>query len=325
MSFRFNHKYVLLTYAQCGDLDGFAVMEKISSLGAECIVAREHHEDGGVHLHVFCEFERKFRSRRADVFDVDGVHPNIEPSKGTPEKGYDYAIKDGDVICGGLARPSARPTTNGNTFDKWSQITSAESRDEFWSLVHELDPKSAACNHSSLVKYCDWKYRERIPDYKTPAGISFDSGGIDGRDSWLQQSGIGLDEPLVGKLSYTSQGGIPPTGKTLWARSLGAHIYCVGMISGDECIKTDVDYAIFDDIRGGIKFFPSFKEWLGCQQWITVKRLYREPKLRLWGKPSIWISNTDPRNEMLQSDVEWMNLNCTFIEVNSAIFHANIQ
>lgn len=112
------------------------------------------------------------------------------------------------------------------------------------------------------------------------------------------------------------------TGKTLWARSLGSHIYCVGLISGEECLK-DVDYAVFDDIRGGIKFFPSFKEWLGCQAYVTVKCLYREPKLRKWGKPSIWVSNTDPRNEMLQPDVEWINANCIFVAVDSPIFRAN--
>lgn len=82
----------------------------------------------------------------------------------------------------------------------------------------------------------------------------------------------------------------------------------------------DVDYAVFDDIRGGIKFFPSFKEWLGCQAWITVKQLYREPKLVPWGKPAIWISNTDPRDEMLMVDIEWMNANCIFIEVKDSIF-----
>lgn len=116
------------------------------------------------------------------------------------------------------------------------------------------------------------------------------------------------------------------TGKTLWARSLGTHIYCVGLISGDECLKAQmVDYAVFDDMRGGIKFFPSFKEWLGCQAWVTVKCLYREPKLVKWGKASIWISNTDPRNEMLQSDVDWMEANCIFVEVKDPIFRANTE
>jgi len=116
------------------------------------------------------------------------------------------------------------------------------------------------------------------------------------------------------------------TGKTLWARSLGPHIYCVGLVSGDECLKSgDVEYAVFDDLRGGIKFFPSFKEWLGCQAWVTVKCLYREPKLVKWGKPSIWLSNTDPRHEMSQEDVHWMEANCYFVEINSPIFRANTE
>lgn len=116
------------------------------------------------------------------------------------------------------------------------------------------------------------------------------------------------------------------TGKTLWARSLGAHIYNVGLVSGTECMKVaDVKYAVFDDMRGGMKFFPSFKEWLGAQPWVSVKCLYREPKLMKWGKPSIWISNDDPRHSMEISDVSWLEKNAVFIEINSPIFHANTE
>lgn len=118
------------------------------------------------------------------------------------------------------------------------------------------------------------------------------------------------------------------TGKTLWARSLGTHVYTVGMVSGGELKKVendDVKYAIFDDIRGGMKFFPAFKEWLGCQAYVTVKELYREPKLVKWGKPSIWVANDDPRLVMEASDVSWLEANCIFIEVTEAIFRANIE
>lgn len=116
------------------------------------------------------------------------------------------------------------------------------------------------------------------------------------------------------------------TGKTLWARSLGTHVYSVGMVSGSELKKAsndDVKYAVFDDIRGGIKFFPAFKEWLGAQTYVTVKELYREPKLVRWGKPSIWISNDDPRHVMDAGDVSWLNSNCIFVEVSSPIFRAS--
>ncbi len=86
-----------------------------------------------------------------------------------------------------------------------------------------------------------------------------------------------------------------------------------------------VDYAVFDDIRGGIKFFPAFKEWLGGQQHVTVKRLYKEPKLVAWGKPAVWLSNKDPRHEMDASDVSWLEENAYFVEVNNPIFRASIE
>jgi hypothetical protein len=98
------------------------------------------------------------------------------------------------------------------------------------------------------------------------------------------------------------------------------------MVSGLELKKAsndDVKYAVFDDIRGGIKFFPAFKEWLGCQAYVTVKELYREPKLVKWGKPAIWISNDDPRLVMEAGDVTWLEANCIFIEVTEPIFRAS--
>uniref|UniRef100_A0A8E7L4A7 Replication-associated protein n=1 Tax=Phoenicopteridae Genomoviridae sp. TaxID=2814986 RepID=A0A8E7L4A7_9VIRU len=195
--FEFNAKHVLVTYAQCGDLDPWRVMERFSSLGAECIIGREHHEDGGLHLHVFADFGRKFRSRKTDILDVDGRHPNIVPSEGTPEKGYDYAIKDGDVVCGGLARPEPRRVGVGSVAEKWTRITQAENRDEFWALCHELDPKAAACNFNALSKYADWRFAEKPTEYEHPRGFGFVPGDVDGRDDWVSQSGIGLDESFL--------------------------------------------------------------------------------------------------------------------------------
>lgn len=85
----------------------------------------------------------------------------------------------------------------------------------------------------------------------------------------------------------------------------------------------DAEYAVFDDIRGGIKFFPAFKEWLGGQAHVSVKRLYRDPKVIPWGKPSIWISNEDPRLAMEPADANWLEGNATFIEITEPIFRAS--
>lgn len=114
------------------------------------------------------------------------------------------------------------------------------------------------------------------------------------------------------------------TGKTLWARSHGPHIYCIGLVSGKECAKAlDVDYAVFDDIRGGMKFFHAYKEWLGCQAYVTVKELYKEARAVEWKKPSVWLSNSDPRLDMMQVDIDWMEKNCIFVECNEPIFRAS--
>lgn len=181
-------------------------MDHFSSLGAECIIGRERHEDGGIHLHVFVDFGRRFRSRRTDVFDVDGFHPNVSPSRGTPDEGYDYAIKDGEVVCGGLGKPDpiTRRAGDSKTDTKWAEITSATCREEFWSLCHELDPKSTACNFNSLQKYAEWKFAEVPAVYESPYGASSFEGGLDGRDDWLQQSGIGCGETLLGMSWETS-------------------------------------------------------------------------------------------------------------------------
>lgn len=190
-----NVRRLLLTYSQCGTLDPFAVSDHFSSLGAECIVGRERHADEGIHLHVFVDFGRQFSSRKTDIFDVGGYHPNIERVRHTPWTAYDYAIKDGDVCAGGLERPE-RPRRDG--FGKadttWHTILEAENAEEFWQLCHVLAPRDIARSFPSLQKYCDWRYRPATGQYDTPAGFSFDTSSAPALDEWLLQANLGLRE-----------------------------------------------------------------------------------------------------------------------------------
>lgn len=99
----------------------------------------------------------------------------------------------------------------------------------------------------------------------------------------------------------------------------------MGMMSGEVALRDmpDAQYAIFDDMRGGIKFFQSWKEWFGAQLVVTVKKLYRDPVQVSWGKPCIWLSNDDPRKDLELSEVEWLEGNAEFVYLDEPIVRAN--
>lgn len=192
-------KYGILTYAQCDSLDPFEVSDRLSTLGAECIIGREHHEDGGIHLHAFFIFERVFESTNVRIFDVGGYHPNVSNDYGTPTAAYDYAIKDGDVVAGGAERPSS--VELGTSSGKWHEIISMQTDGEFFEALARLDPRALCCSYTSLRKYADWKYRTDPAPYGTPAGVEFDTSRVPRLDRWVGDN-LG-DSGVIGKLSYT--------------------------------------------------------------------------------------------------------------------------
>lgn len=106
----------------------------------------------------------------------------------------------------------------------------------------------------------------------------------------------------------------------MWARSLGPHVYNCLQFNVDD-MRADLDtakYAVFDDMQGGFKFFPSYKGWLGAQSQFTVTDKYRGKTTIRWGRPSIWLSNEDP---WMCTDVdhEWLRGNCIIVHLQQSI------
>lgn len=197
-SFDFYARYGLFTYSQCNDLDGWEIVTTFTGLAAECIVAEELHANGGRHLHCFADFGKRRRFRRATFADVQGFHPNISSSYGTPWNGYDYCVKEGNVVAGGLERPTE---TSGGALsgknDTWHQILEATSRDEFFELLRALAPQDLARCFPALSKYADFAYAEAEPVYGGPSYTDdrFCIGGYPELDQWRLE----LHEPMVGE------------------------------------------------------------------------------------------------------------------------------
>lgn len=264
MTFRLNARYVLITYPQCGELDEWAVSNHLSSLGAECIIGRENHSAGGTHLHAFCDFGKKFRSRRTDIFDVDGHHPNIEPSRGSPERGYDYAIKDGNVVAGGLARPSESRTMSSG--DKWGQIVGAESESEFWGLVEQLDPKALATNFGNLKKFVDWRFKPEPSEYIDP-GLSFEYGDLYELPAWRDAN---LGQTVSGESCpscLTRHGPLVPSGPAPGGgprASVGTRgrYFLIGIQGVDVNLWSFTDLVEWERPRGQDHLAPTLTSWV---------------------------------------------------------------
>ncbi|AUW34333.1 replication-associated protein [Gemycircularvirus recro1] len=294
--FDFHARYGLFTYSQCDGLDAFDVVDHFSSLAAECIIGRERHADEGTHLHCFVDFGRKRRFRRHVFADVGRFHPNIQPSRGTPGTAYDYAIKDGDVVGGGLERPDDGGTSgrrsNVPTDNTMATLVSIEDEHAFWDAVREMAPGLLLRNHPSLESYAKRRFAPRIQQYCHPQQLVFRLEGVPELDSWREDNLLHVD----------------------------------GSDGRSEAMRyKDADYAIFDDMQ--LKYVPQFKNWLGCQANFQVKVLYKDPVLIEWGKPCIWLSNDDPRHEahLTDTDIRWLEGNCTFIHLTEPIVHANTE
>lgn len=187
-AFRFFGEHVLLTYAQSEGLDPLEIVTAVERTGGECIIGKENHANGGIHFHCFVQWKREFITTNKREFDVGGFHPNFRKMYRTPEKGYDYAIKDRDVVGGTLDRPVPSGVTRREASSVWPAIIMAETRKEFFKLCAELDPRSLCTSFMGLSKYADWKYRESREPYSTPGGVSIEADTVPALCDWVREN-----------------------------------------------------------------------------------------------------------------------------------------
>lgn len=185
MTFRFAAKYGLLTYSQSEGLDPWRIVSTLGDLGAECIVGRELHDDGGTHYHAFFMFARKFQSRNPRIFDIDGHHPNILRCVKTPEQMYDYATKDGDVVAGGLGRPEVLPSKTSPD-DFWRCVFDAETKEETLRVARESSVSLLGRYYFQVRAIAEGKAVQNPLHYVSPEALEWELGPYPGLSDWVE-------------------------------------------------------------------------------------------------------------------------------------------
>lgn len=126
-NFQFQHKKGLLTYPQMNIENNTAqyvgehfkwTFQKVMEFTYICC-AKEKHQDGNEHYHIYFELRTAFYTRDERFFDFmfngNKFHPNIEFVKRTPWKTVEYVMKDGDYW---EYLPENRPVCSFNQMSK---------------------------------------------------------------------------------------------------------------------------------------------------------------------------------------------------------------
>lgn len=232
-AFRLSGKTYLLTYSQVDDGTCTAFLQPTTShfdhvastFGTPNVyrLGREQHQDGGTHFHVFLSFGKRIQSRNERIFDFGGSHPNIKAIPRTPEKAFDYAGKDGDILHEHGERPGKPGALSSGRDSVWADALSSEHKEDFLTTLRDRAPRDYVLYFDAIERFADRHYATAPPDYHSPSHTAVLPDAI---HDWLQQSRIG-DGGGNGRMKSLILWGPTRTGKTVWSRSLGmlGHVF----------------------------------------------------------------------------------------------------
>lgn len=232
MPFRFRAKAVLLTYSQLNE-DGlqhirdnpddlFQFIGQTFGPPERFRLGHELHQDGGHHLHCFASWSSRRNSSDPRCFDWREHHPNIEPIRRTPQRAWEYAGKDDDVLFEHGDPPGETGTMRMGREGIWHEALAAEDKEGFLQVLRQGAPREYVLYHEAILRFAERHWSPPTPDYTSP---NFEVLRPERVLPWLRHSGIGHSTSESGERKRSLiLYGPTRTGKTVWARSLGRYV-----------------------------------------------------------------------------------------------------
>lgn len=317
MAFQINSQSLFLTYSQCPlPYEDFVITileHPILSTNDGYAISQELHADGNTHYHALFHFAKPIRTKNCRLFDLGQYHPNVQPVRSIKHV-YDYVTKHGNVFED-LGTLAGRLKRNGTS---WKDALAAETYEEACYIVETNYPRDWVLSGDRIRANLRHKFPDHVsavpaPTYDNASFTNVTAPLLD----WVRDELGGAHERKKSLILY----GPSRTGKTSWARSLGSHLYMMGRLDPTLLLsKMDESFVIFDDFNCDDipknQLSSSWKSFLGCQSVVTLRELYRNPKMIEWKIPTIWICNQIPEFP----DRDFVNLNCIFVHVTGSLY-----
>nr|AGD98560.1 replication-associated protein [Sida common mosaic virus] len=303
-SFSIKAKNYFLTYPQCS-LPKEEALEQIrviqTPVNKKFIkVARELHEDGQPHLHVLIQFEGKFNCTNSRLFDLVSpsrsthFHPNIQGAKSSSDV-KSYVEKDGDTVEWGTFQIDGRSARGGQQTanDAAAEALNAGTKEEAMMIIKEKMPEKFLFQYHNLSSNLDRIFKKAPEPWTPPFPLSSFTNVPDEMQSWaddyfgLVVSAARPERPVSIIIEGDSR-----TGKTMWARALGAHNYLSGHLDFNSRVySNEVDYNVIDDVPPHYLKLKHWKELIGAQKDWQSNCKYGKPVQIKGGIPSIVLCN----------------------------------
>lgn len=330
--FRCAAKKFFLTFPQCHVTEilevSILLFEHLREKGAPKVVkdliAKEKHEDGGIHYHVILEFAKKLNVTTEDYFDMMGpggckIHPNVQAVKNL-QKTLEYVVKDGEYINNGFCLDPSRYLTDlidscakdGTTRQQVIKEVMKKGGDKALKWFNQIDAylqvvMKPAATFDAVKVYPD--------DFTVTADIDF---YIRGFKMMIN------DDTFKGQRTPDNKSlwlwGPSRVGKTILARSMGKHWYMQSMWNA-ECLDDNAQYGIMDDIPWE-NLRINYKGMLGMQKDVTVTDKYRKKTVYKGGLPVIVITNDVP--DFTRQESEWIGANVIMVHCNMQLWTPDV-